>query len=99
MARSRSSSEISDILERITRSEERMVALAARHEEWHREATTAVQEARTAVVDVGARLDALELTLARYQGSWGTFTLVFSAIVMSLTFFKDFVLKRLGFHS
>ena len=61
-----------------------------RHEEWHGEAQTAREE-------VSKRLEALEHSLLKYQGAWGAITLVLSAIGVTIVFFKEFLMRKLGF--
>lgn len=84
--------DIHDILERVTRAEERVVAMDERHEQWHEE----TKESREAVV---RRLDAIENSLARYQGAWGVVVLVTSAVGVALAFLKDIILRKLGIGS
>ncbi len=84
-----SRSDVSNILERVTRAEEAVNHMNDKHTEWHVEA----KEHRE---DVAKRLTDLEHALQRYQGAWGTITLVITSIGLALTFFKDFIARKLG---
>jgi hypothetical protein len=87
---SRSRADVTDILERVVRAEERVVLMDERHAQWHNE-TKAAHDA------VASRLTAIEHSLQKYQGAWGAVTLVLTAVGVALTFFKDFIARKLGF--
>jgi predicted nucleic acid-binding Zn-ribbon protein len=81
--------ETADILDRVTRAEERVVAMDRRHEEWH-------TEARLSRNEIDARLAAIENSLQRYQGAWGTLTIIVSAVAVAVGLFKEAIFKRMG---
>lgn len=80
---------VSDILERVTRAEERVVHMDQRQEEWR-------DETRQAHADLGERLGKLEVALNKYQGAWGMLTLVLSALMVAGTLLKNWIMARLG---
>lgn len=81
--------ELDDILERVTRAEERMNAATLRSEQWHGEAVESMQ----AVED---RIARLEQALAKYTGFWGAIMLVISAIGTFLMLAKEFFQHKFG---
>lgn len=81
--------EVSDILERVTRAEERVIQIDRVQIEWR-------DETRKAHADLGDRLGAIEASLHKYQGAWGTITLLFSAIGIALAAFGSAIAKKLG---
>lgn len=85
---SQQTADIADILDRVTRAEERVLAMDRRQEEWHRE----TKESRD---EVARRLASIEASLSRYQGAWGAVVLVASAVGVALTFMKDFLIRKL----
>jgi hypothetical protein len=87
MGMSESRDEVSDILVRVTRAEERVVAMDARQEDWR-------DETRKAHTDLSVRLGKLENALQRYQGAWGLLTLISSAVLASIALFKDYVMRK-----
>jgi len=91
MARKKTSEavEISDILQRVTRAEEKVIAMDKRQELWHAE-----RQEFSKVMD--ERLKAIEDSLNRYQGFWGALVLITSAVATFFTLFKDVFMKKLG---
>lgn len=81
--------EVSDILERVTRAEERVVAIDRVQIEWR-------DETRAAHKDLAERLGAIEKSLHKYQGAWGFLTLILSAIGAALAMFHEAIAKKLG---
>lgn len=82
--------EVTDILERVTRAEERVIAMDRTQVEWR-------DETRAAHKGLADRLDSLETSLHKYQGAWGFITLILSAIGVALAAFGSAISKRLGF--
>jgi len=81
--------EIEDILERVTRAEERFIAATDRQEAWHK--ATAI-----ATADVDVRLAKLEGALAKYTGFWGAILMVISAMGTALLLAKEFLTVKFG---
>lgn len=86
----RSRIEVSDILERVTRAEERVIQIDRVQVEWR-------DETRAAHADLGNRLGAIEASLHKYQGAWGLITLLASAVGIALAAFGSAISKKLGF--
>ena len=82
--------EVTDILERVTRAEERVISMERTQVEWR-------DETRAAHKDLADRLGSLETSLHKYQGAWGLITLVLSAIGVALAAFGSAISKKLGF--
>lgn len=78
---------ILDILDRMTRAEERVVHMDERQEEWR-------AETRAAHADVSRRLGALEISLHKYQGAWGLLTIFVTALAAAGALLKDFLVKK-----
>jgi diphthamide synthase subunit DPH2 len=76
-------------MERVTRTEERLVAIDRVQIEWR-------DETREAHKLLGDRLSAIEVSLHKYQGAWGLITLVFSAIGIAAAAFGSTIAKKLG---
>lgn len=102
--------ELDDILQRVTRAEEKMTAVAARNDDRHAEAVRAIAqvaerteerhaETLEAFTSVDARLKGLELSLAKYTGFWGAIMLIGSAITTFFMLTKEFFATKLGVHS
>jgi len=81
--------EVDEILERMTRAEERMVAASQRAEEWHAAAASATDK-------IEERIEKLERALARYNGFWGAIVLITTAVGSALMLFKEFIFDRMG---
>jgi hypothetical protein len=81
--------QVHDILERVTRAEERVISLNKDTMEWR-------TEQRLAHENVSARLGAIETSLTKYQGAWGAITLILSAIVTAAAIFSQAIMKKLG---
>ena len=79
--------DVTDILERVTRAEERVVSMDRVQIEWR-------DETREAHRDLSERLGKLELALNKYQGAWGMLSLLLSAIVVAVTMLKDWFLAH-----
>ncbi len=87
-----SRNEVSSILERVTRAEERVMVMDQRQEDWR-------NETRSAHKELSDRLGSLETALTKYQGAWGAITLILSAIGAALALFHEAILKKLGLSS
>jgi predicted lysophospholipase L1 biosynthesis ABC-type transport system permease subunit len=82
--------EVTSILERVTRAEERVIAIDRVQSEWR-------DETREAHKGLAERLDTIEASLHKYQGAWGLITIVLSAVGMALAAFGNSIAKKLGF--
>ncbi|MGD9590810.1 MAG: hypothetical protein AB7Q37_18590 [Pyrinomonadaceae bacterium] len=90
MARkTKTETELDDILERVTRTEEELKHAGRMAETTHRETSEALDK-------LGERLSKLESALTRYQGLWGGIMLVLTAVGAALAMFKGFIFRKLG---
>lgn len=79
--------ELRDILERVTRAEERLISanllLTGRHD-----------ELRDSLEDIDMRMKTLEGALSRYQGFAGGILLVITALSAMATLFWNFMIRK-----
>lgn len=90
MARkTRTETELDDILERVTRAEERLIHANGLVEDRHKEVNQKLES-------IQERLATMEKSLTKYQGFMGGVLMIASAVGTFLTLFWDVLLRKLG---
>lgn len=91
MARlTRTEKELDDILERVTRAEERIIHANGLVEERHKEVKENLES-------IHSRIATLEKSITKYQGFMGGVLMILTAVGTFLTMFWEVILRKLGF--
>lgn len=90
--KTRTETELDDILERVTRAEEQLDHASA-------QVTSNHTEVKDALKLICARLEATEKALTKYQGFIGGIMLVLTVIGTFLTLFWGVIAKKLGWET
>lgn len=80
--------ELDSILERVTRSEDRIATAFENAERNHQYITTRLDAVEQSIKDI-------ELSLSKYRGFWGAITMIASAVMTCLVMFWDFIKQRI----
>jgi hypothetical protein len=88
------------VIERLTRSEEQIIAHAERDVNNHKEVMQAVSELKVSLEAIEERhherLVALEKEYERYRGAWGLLTIIGTALLAAWSIISEVIKRKIG---
>ena len=88
------------VIERLTRSEEQIIAHAERDVNNHKEVMQAVSELKASLEATEdrhhERLVALEKEYERYRGAWGLLTIIATALLAAWSIISEVIKRKIG---